>query len=289
VFNRIDKYTAHQRIRGAAILRRSHIIYNNNNINNNNNDNSNNGYNNNNNNDSNINDNHNDDSSNRINNDSGDVDGNSNTYVSTISDNVSNGISISRDIDLSNTNSCDNINTGRSTYVRSSSGDMMSNGNKGYSVHINRENDIMNNNDIDISNDDDVNATNNNNTTSDTKKSKMETIKEIFIKIKTKIFTNTQNSTKAVHTKMKDVTRIILEYVIIFQNNIYKSIDFTIIKLSQLYPYLKAIYKLLVLSQKILYLYGHSTHIHPVLSILGMFHDNCHYICHYYVLFLMPI
>jgi hypothetical protein len=140
----------------------------------------------------------------------------------------------------------------------------------------------MNNNDIDISNDD-VNATNNqdnnNNKTHPGIKTKIEAIKEIFIKVKTKIFTNMRNSTQAAHKKMKEITRIILEYMIIFQNNIYKSIDLTIIKSSQWYPYLKAIYKLLVFSQKILYLYGHSTHIHPVLSILGTLHDNCHYIC----------
>jgi hypothetical protein len=132
-------------------------------------------------------------------------------------------------------------------------------------------------NNIDVT--DDINATNNNknnkNKNIDIKKTKIEAIKEMFIKVKTKIFTTAQNSTQAAHTKMKNITRIILEYMITFQNNIYKSIDFTIIKSSQLYPYLKAIYKLLVLSQKVLYLYGHSTHVHPVLSILGTFHDNC--------------
>lgn len=107
---------------------------------------------------------------------------------------------------------------------------------------------------------DNINTTNiNKNTTHNSKYKYIKALKDTITNLKTNC-----------HTKIKKSTQAILRYMIIFQNNIYKGIDFTIIKMSQLYPYLKIIYKLLVLSQKILYLYGYSTHIHPVLSILNI-------------------
>jgi hypothetical protein len=158
------------------------------------------------------------------------------------------------------------MNSG-STYVRSSNGSRNGDTTNNVGSNIDR-NDTINDNDNNISNED--NVTVNNNDTTGVKKTKIEAIKDVFIQIKTKLHSNINNSRQAMDNKMKSMTKVVLQYMIIFQNNIYKSIDFTIIKLSQLYPYLRTIYKLLVLSQKILYLYGHSTHIHPVLSVLGI-------------------
>jgi hypothetical protein len=75
---------------------------------------------------------------------------------------------------------------------------------------------------------------------------------------------------KNLTNQMKKKIQIIFLWVLKFHKMVINVKDFSCLKFCDFYPYLKAFYKLSVFCSKCSYLLGFTTHIHPVLAVLGI-------------------
>jgi hypothetical protein len=75
---------------------------------------------------------------------------------------------------------------------------------------------------------------------------------------------------KNLTNQMKKKIQIIFLWILKFHKMVINVADFSCLKFCDFYPYLKAFYKLSVFCTKCSYLLGFTTHIHPVLAVLGI-------------------
>ena len=63
---------------------------------------------------------------------------------------------------------------------------------------------------------------------------------------------------------------LVMQWLIQFYRNITETVKFSVLKFCQMYPILKSVYKLSVVSYKCSYMLGLTTHIHPILALLNI-------------------
>lgn len=70
--------------------------------------------------------------------------------------------------------------------------------------------------------------------------------------------------------KLKEKYLLVLQWLIQFYRKITEAVNFSLLKFCQMYPILKSMYKLSVVSYKCSYMLGLTTHIHPILALLNI-------------------